>query len=45
MKKKYFLTLILQFIIFSISNAQTSVTVSGIIKASYETKNQCCSVQ
>ena len=33
MKKKYFLTLILQFIIFSISNAQTSVTVSGIIKA------------
>jgi len=33
MQKKYFLTLILQFIIFSISNAQTSVTVSGIIKA------------
>ncbi len=33
MQKKYFLTLILQFLIFSISNAQTTVSVSGIIKA------------
>ena len=33
MQKKYFLTLILQFVIFLVSNAQTSVTVSGIIKA------------
>ena len=33
MQKNYFLTLILQFVIFSISNAQTTVSVSGIIKA------------
>ena len=33
MQRKYFLTLILQFLIFSISNAQTTVSVSGIIKA------------
>jgi outer membrane receptor protein involved in Fe transport len=33
MQKKYFLTLILQFVIFLVSNAQTSVSVSGIIKA------------
>jgi len=32
MRKKYLLTLILQLLIFTISSAQTSVTVSGIIK-------------
>lgn len=32
MRTKYLLTLILQLLIFTISNAQTSVTVSGIIK-------------
>ncbi len=32
MRTKYLLILILQLLIFSISNAQTSVTVSGIIK-------------
>ena len=32
MRFKIFLTLILQLIIFSISNAQTSVTLSGIVK-------------
>jgi len=33
MQRKYFLTLILQFVIFLVSTAQTTVTVSGIIKA------------
>jgi hypothetical protein len=33
MQRKYFLTLVLQLLIFSISNAHTTVTVSGIIKA------------
>ncbi len=32
MRTKYLLTIILQLLIVSISNAQTSVTVSGIIK-------------
>ncbi len=32
MRTKYLVTLILKLLIFSISNAQTSVTVSGIIK-------------
>lgn len=32
MRTKYLLTLILQLLIFTISNAQTGVTVSGIIK-------------
>lgn len=32
MRIKYLLTLVLSFLIFSISNAQTDVTVSGIVK-------------
>ena len=32
MQRKYFLTLILQLLIFVISNAQTTVSVSGMIK-------------
>ena len=32
MRRSYFLILILQFLFFSISHAQTSATVSGIVK-------------